>query len=134
MLVQVIDFGSSCYEGEQVYSYIQSRFYRSPEVMLGLRYGAPIDMWSLACILAELYTGYPLFPGCPLPRLLHYWQHLVLGQHLHCIALHIDWRAVWNSGAKVEGRHTHITTQLLLHRDPQSELHSHRCLAGTGNV
>lgn len=62
-LAQVIDFGSSCFEGEQVYSYIQSRFYRSPEVMLGLRYGCAIDMWSLACILAELYTGYPLFPG-----------------------------------------------------------------------
>ena len=46
-----------------MYSYIQSRFYRSPEVMLGLRYGPPIDMWSLACILAELLTGYPLFPG-----------------------------------------------------------------------
>ena len=62
-VAQVIDFGSSCFEGEQVYSYIQSRFYRSPEVMLGLRYATPIDMWSLACILAELYTGYPLFPG-----------------------------------------------------------------------
>lgn len=63
--VQVIDFGSSCFEGEQVYSYIQSRFYRSPEVMLGLGYGTAIDMWSLACILAELYTGFPLFPGEP---------------------------------------------------------------------
>ena len=63
--MQVIDFGSSCFEGEQVYSYIQSRFYRSPEVMLGLGYGTAIDMWSLACILAELYTGFPLFPGQP---------------------------------------------------------------------
>lgn len=70
LCVQVIDFGSSCFEGEQVYSYIQSRFYRSPEVMLGLRYGCAIDMWSLACILAELYTGYPLFPGHCLNLLL----------------------------------------------------------------
>lgn len=46
-----------------VYTYIQSRFYRSPEVILGLPYGLPIDMWSFGCILAELYTGYPLFPG-----------------------------------------------------------------------
>lgn len=46
-----------------MYTYIQSRFYRSPEVILGLSYGTPIDMWSLGCILAELYTGYPLFPG-----------------------------------------------------------------------
>lgn len=61
--IKVIDFGSSCYSNQRVYTYIQSRFYRSPEVILGLTYGTAIDMWSLGCILAELYTGYPLFPG-----------------------------------------------------------------------
>jgi dual specificity tyrosine-phosphorylation-regulated kinase 2/3/4 len=61
--IKVIDFGSSCFENEKVYTYIQSRFYRSPEVILGMSYGIPIDMWSLGCILAELYTGYPVFPG-----------------------------------------------------------------------
>ncbi|KJX97075.1 hypothetical protein TI39_contig562g00016 [Zymoseptoria brevis] len=61
--VRVIDFGSSCKEEEKVYTYIQSRFYRSPEVILGSSYGLGIDMWSLGCILAELWTGYPLFPG-----------------------------------------------------------------------
>nr|XP_009422898.2 dual specificity tyrosine-phosphorylation-regulated kinase 4 isoform X3 [Pan troglodytes] len=61
--VKVIDFGSSCYEHQKVYTYIQSRFYRSPEVILGHPYDMAIDMWSLGCITAELYTGYPLFPG-----------------------------------------------------------------------
>lgn len=61
--IKVIDFGSSCLENEKVYTYIQSRFYRSPEVILGMQYGMPIDMWSLGCILAELLTGYPIFPG-----------------------------------------------------------------------
>lgn len=61
--IKVIDFGSSCFENEKVYTYIQSRFYRSPEVILGMSYGLPIDMWSLGCILAELYTGVPIFPG-----------------------------------------------------------------------
>ncbi|XP_026168234.1 dual specificity tyrosine-phosphorylation-regulated kinase 4 isoform X2 [Mastacembelus armatus] len=61
--IKVVDFGSSCYEQQRVYTYIQSRFYRSPEVILGQPYSMAIDMWSLGCILAELYTGYPLFPG-----------------------------------------------------------------------
>jgi dual specificity tyrosine-phosphorylation-regulated kinase 2/3/4 len=61
--IKVIDFGSSCFENEKVYTYIQSRFYRSPEVILGMTYGMPIDMWSIGCILAELFTGYPIFPG-----------------------------------------------------------------------
>ncbi|KAF3854512.1 hypothetical protein F7725_022567 [Dissostichus mawsoni] len=55
--IKVVDFGSS------LYTYIQSRFYRSPEVILGHPYSMAIDMWSLGCILGELYTGYPLFPG-----------------------------------------------------------------------
>ncbi|KAI8616699.1 kinase-like domain-containing protein [Chytriomyces sp. MP71] len=61
--IKVIDLGSSCYENEKVYTYVQSRFYRSPEVILGIPYTVGIDMWSFGCILAELYTGYPLFPG-----------------------------------------------------------------------
>ncbi|KYQ92685.1 putative protein serine/threonine kinase [Tieghemostelium lacteum] len=62
--IKLIDFGSSCFENEQIFTYIQSRFYRSPEVILGLRYDKSIDIWSLGCILAELYTGIPIFPGC----------------------------------------------------------------------
>merc|ERR1719380_345587 len=61
--IKVIDFGSSCLEDERVYTYIQSRFYRAPEVILGIPYDVAIDMWSFGCILAELYTGYPIFPG-----------------------------------------------------------------------
>ncbi|XP_059609865.1 putative dual specificity tyrosine-phosphorylation-regulated kinase 3 homolog isoform X2 [Phlebotomus argentipes] len=61
--IKVIDFGSSCYEEQRVYTYIQSRFYRAPEVIMGLRYTTAIDMWSLGCILVELYTGSALFAG-----------------------------------------------------------------------
>ena len=63
--IKVIDFGSSCYTNKRVYTYIQSRFYRSPEIMLGLSsgYGVAIDWWSLGCVLAEVCTGKPIFPG-----------------------------------------------------------------------
>ncbi|KRG07341.1 putative dual specificity tyrosine-phosphorylation-regulated kinase 3 homolog isoform X1 [Drosophila mojavensis] len=61
--IKVIDFGSSCFESQRVYTYIQSRFYRAPEVILGAKYGRAIDMWSLGCILAELLSGHALFPG-----------------------------------------------------------------------
>lgn len=61
--IKLIDFGSSCREGQTVYSYIQSRFYRSPEVLLGCPYSVGIDMWSVGCILVEMHTGEPLFSG-----------------------------------------------------------------------
>ncbi|VDP82775.1 unnamed protein product [Echinostoma caproni] len=61
--IKVIDFGSSCHVSEKVYQYIQSRFYRSPEVLLNLDYDLGIDMWSLGCILVEMHTGEPLFSG-----------------------------------------------------------------------
>ncbi|KAF2133559.1 kinase-like protein [Dothidotthia symphoricarpi CBS 119687] len=62
-IIKIIDFGSACDERQTVYTYIQSRFYRSPEVLLGLPYSAAIDMWSLGCIVVELFLGLPLFPG-----------------------------------------------------------------------
>ncbi|CAF0743749.1 unnamed protein product [Brachionus calyciflorus] len=61
--IKIIDFGSSCQLGHRLYQYIQSRFYRSPEVLLGLPYDMAIDVWSLGCILVEMHTGEPLFNG-----------------------------------------------------------------------
>jgi len=61
--INIIDFGSSCFGGEQGSTYIQSRFYRAPEVLIGCPYSTQIDMWSFGCILFELYTGRPLFNG-----------------------------------------------------------------------
>lgn len=62
--IKLIDFGSAAFVGHQIYTYIQSRFYRSVDVILGIMPLTPaIDMWSLGCIIAELYLGLPLFPG-----------------------------------------------------------------------
>ena len=61
--IKLVDFGSSCFDAQPVYAYIQSRFYRAPEVLLGRPYFCAIDIWSLGCVLAELFTGNPLFAG-----------------------------------------------------------------------
>lgn len=61
--IKIIDFGSSCFSTKKMYSYIQSRFYRSPEILLGLPYSQKIDIWSLGCVLVEMHTGEPLFGG-----------------------------------------------------------------------
>ena len=61
--IKIIDYGSSCFIGQRIYTYIQSRFYRAPEIILGIPYTMAIDMWSFGAIIAELYTGFPLFPG-----------------------------------------------------------------------
>jgi dual specificity tyrosine-phosphorylation-regulated kinase 2/3/4 len=62
-LIKLADFGTSCFSDRKVFTYIQSRYYRAPEVILGLEYTPAIDMWSLGCILAELHAGHPIFSG-----------------------------------------------------------------------
>ncbi len=61
--IRLADFGSACRTTDRLYTYVQSRFYRSPEVLLGLPYGPPIDIWSVGCVCAELFLGIPIFPG-----------------------------------------------------------------------
>ena len=38
-------------------------YFRAPEVILGLQFNEAIDMWSLGCVMAELFLGWPLYPG-----------------------------------------------------------------------
>ncbi|TKC49853.1 hypothetical protein EI555_011814 [Monodon monoceros] len=58
--VKVIDFGSASHVSKAVCStYLQS----PPEIILGLPFCEAIDMWSLGCVIAELFLGWPLYPG-----------------------------------------------------------------------
>jgi serine/threonine protein kinase len=62
--VKVIDFGSASHRSKAVTNtYLQSRYYRAPEIILGLPFKEAIDMWSLGCVIAELFLGWPLYPG-----------------------------------------------------------------------
>jgi len=68
--IKVIDFGSSCFTHDHLSSYVQSRSYRSPEVILGCAYDSRIDIWSLGCIIPELFTGNVLFQNDTVQGLL----------------------------------------------------------------
>ena len=70
--LKIIDLGSACRRFEEGFTYVQSRFYRSPEIVLGLPYDHQVDMWSFGCILVELVTGEPLFPAADENDLLAY--------------------------------------------------------------
>ncbi|KAL3764326.1 hypothetical protein ACHAW5_008923 [Stephanodiscus triporus] len=81
--IKLIDFGSACFEGQTTHTYIQSRFYRSPEILIGLPYDSAIDIWSLGCVAAELFLGLPILPG------VH--EHDQLGRILEMIGPMPDW-------------------------------------------
>ncbi|KAE9595747.1 putative protein kinase CMGC-DYRK-PRP4 family [Lupinus albus] len=63
-VLKLCDFGNAMFAGKnEVTPYLVSRFYRAPEIILGLTYDHPLDMWSVGCCLYELYSGKVLFPG-----------------------------------------------------------------------
>lgn len=68
--VKMIDFGSARTLDLPCSFYIQSRYYRAPEVVLGIPHGTAVDMWSLGCVLFEMFLGLPLFPGQSAVQLL----------------------------------------------------------------
>ncbi|KAI9473735.1 MAG: kinase-like domain-containing protein [Benjaminiella poitrasii] len=62
--LKLCDLGSASDASDNTITpYLVSRFYRAPEIMLGLHYDYAIDVWSSACTLYELFTGKILFPG-----------------------------------------------------------------------
>lgn len=59
--VKIADLGNSCWVHKHFTNDIQTRQYRSPEVLLGSNWGASADVWSMACMVFELLTGEYLF-------------------------------------------------------------------------
>lgn len=68
--IRLVDFGSSCYVTDSLTTYIQSKAYRAPEVIVGGKYDSKIDIWSLGCVLAELITGEVLFEALSMKEML----------------------------------------------------------------
>ncbi|XP_034683859.1 serine/threonine-protein kinase AFC3 isoform X4 [Vitis riparia] len=59
--IKLIDFGSTAYDNQNHSSIVSTRHYRAPEVILGLGWSYPCDLWSVGCILVELCVGEALF-------------------------------------------------------------------------
>ena len=81
--IKIIDFGSGCFENEKIYTYIQSRFYRAPEIVLGIPYTAAIDMWSFGVVMYQMCVAYlPTavknykYDEGPIPFRPRDWRHL----------------------------------------------------------
>ncbi|XP_066258284.1 cyclin-dependent kinase-like 1 [Euwallacea similis] len=66
-VVKICDFGFAriaSLNGEPCTEYVATRWYRAPELLVGEPiYGAPVDIWAIGCLFAEMLTGDPLFPG-----------------------------------------------------------------------
>ncbi|CAL1408247.1 unnamed protein product [Linum trigynum] len=63
-VLKLCDFGNAMFAGKnEITPYLVSRFYRAPEIILGLSYDHPMDIWSVGCCIYELYAGKVLFPG-----------------------------------------------------------------------
>jgi len=77
MTLKLCDFGSSCHVADaELAPYLVSRFYRAPEIMLGLPYDYGIDTWSVAATLYETYTGKIMFPGKSNNQMLKFMMDL----------------------------------------------------------
>ena len=67
--IRLVDFGNAMTGSEASLYFddfdVQTLYYRAPEVLLGVGFSTPIDMWSLGCVLMELSTGKPLFHCFP---------------------------------------------------------------------
>lgn len=59
--IKLVDFGSATFDSVYHAPIVSTRHYRAPEVILGIGWSYPCDVWSLGCILVELLTGEALF-------------------------------------------------------------------------
>lgn len=77
LVLKLCDFGSASHISDnEITPYLVSRFYRAPEIILGMQYDYCIDMWSTGCTIYELYTGKILFSGKSNNQMLKFFMDL----------------------------------------------------------
>lgn len=96
--VKICDFGLARIVGSELLEldsnlteYVATRWYRAPEIMLlQSMYSTAVDLWSVGCIMAELFMAYPLFPGKDYKnqlQLIFDYLGTPKGDELNCIKL-----------------------------------------------
>ncbi|CCF58870.1 hypothetical protein KAFR_0F02730 [Kazachstania africana CBS 2517] len=75
--IKIIDFGSAIFHDEYHPPIVSTRHYRAPEIVLGLSWSFPCDIWSIACVLVELTTGESLYP------IHENFEHLAMMQRIN---------------------------------------------------
>ena len=76
-VLKLCDFGSASLVSEnEITPYLVSRFYRAPEIIIGLKYDFPVDLWSAGTTIYELYTGKIMFPGHSNNQMLRLFMEL----------------------------------------------------------
>lgn len=133
--IKLIDFGNATYEDEHHSSIINTRQYRGPEVILGLGWDESSDLWSLGCILMELYTGELLFAThenlehlALMERTLGTLPASMLGtassqtkqQYLQLETHTQQWRIRWPEGASSSSSERHVRQQRTLREHVQN--------------
>eukprot|EP00928_Gymnodinium_smaydae_P089605 TRINITY_DN73546_c0_g1_i1.p1 TRINITY_DN73546_c0_g1~~TRINITY_DN73546_c0_g1_i1.p1 ORF type:complete len:531 (+),score=95.62 TRINITY_DN73546_c0_g1_i1:115-1707(+) len=124
--IRLIDFGNATYEDEHHSSIINTRQYRGPEVVLSLGWNERSDIWSLGCILMELYTGELLFGThenaehlalmervlAPLPpKMLAEASKAVRSEFLTYAHHASEWRLNWPAIASTSSSERHVQEQ-----------------------
>ncbi|KAG5464276.1 hypothetical protein LSCM1_00457 [Leishmania martiniquensis] len=115
----LIDFGAVRRFNENTYYDVQSLWYRAPEVLCGLPYTTAIDSWSVGCVLFELFTGKPLFPGESLQQQLslivqHVGQPSQAALTLGCLAAQFQLPMTYMSP---DARREHVRKWVLSSRE-----------------
>jgi len=122
--IKLIDFGGATYDDDSHKStIINTRQYRAPEVMLGLEWSFPADLWSLGCIIVELYQGDFLFSthenmehfalidktaGPFPPAMLAKAGSSVISKHFRRGETEGDWTLRWPDGASSSSSRRHV--------------------------
>jgi len=127
--IKLIDFGNATYEDEHHSSIINTRQYRGPEVLLALGWDERSDLWSIGCILMELYAGEQLFAtheelehlalmarviGPLPPSMLANASQSVKEKYLTLDPRSNMWRLPWPERASSSASHQHVESQLPL--------------------